>query len=271
MTSSLVYNKYRKLSAEKINHAFIDACHDGNLNEVRYLLTSTDLKNNANIHYYDDSGLSDACWHGHLHVAKYLLTSPELIEHANLNNHEEKNCGSLLNACGAGHFEIVQYLLTSPELKEHAFINASFMPPLDAACESGHFEIVKYLLTSPDIQEHAEISISSLVSAVSKDQLDILKYLLNTTNLQKNCNIHEHNDFLFKRAIYHESTMCMEYLIFDFNINLTDSINNYLNNPEKTKENFTEQIKKMFLAREINQSLEKELSSDKIIKKQPKL
>lgn len=265
--SKSFYSKYKNFSQEKLNTAFHEACSNGNLDEVKYLLISPEIKEHADISYYGDTGLSDACWNGHLEIVKYLLTSPELKEHANLNDHLENDCGALLNACGAGHLEIVKYLLTSPDLKETAIIDWQFMPPLSAACESGHLEIVKYLLTSPEIKEHPTINIYRLVNTISKDKLDVLEYLLTATELPKLYNIHDHDDILFQRGIYHESRECIRYLIFKFNIKLTENIKKCLEEPEKNKEKFSNEVKEMFavrkLANELSQELPYNLSNNK--------
>lgn len=259
------YSKYKNHSQEKINTAFHQACSDGNLDEVRYLLISPELEVHSDIHYYNDDGLAQACWEGHLEIVKYLLTSPELKEHAYLNDHKEKDCGSLLNACGAGHLEIVKYLLNSPDLKEHAIINWSFMPPIGAACEEGYLEIVKYLLTSPELKEHSIIDIYTLVSSLVKDQLDVLKYLTKSEFLEY-YNIHENSDILFQRAIYHEANECIKYLIFDLNIDLTNDIKKHLEITEDNKKNhtFINQIKIMFTARELENELQHQSSNSEI-------
>jgi ankyrin repeat protein len=253
------YSKYKYSSPEKLSSAFCSACEKGNLDEVRYLLTSPELKEHADIHHYEDAGLSDACWHGHFDIVKYLLTSPDLKEHANLNDHKEKSCGALLNACGAGHFEIVKYLLTSSDLKEHALINWVFMPPLSAACEKGHFEIVKYLLTSPDLKEHSDITMNVLLATIAKNQIDILKYLLTLDNVSKLEDIHASEDLLFKHGIYNDARECISYLIFDMNIEMTDNIKKLLEEPAKEQEKFVIEIKDMFEKRFLAHSLSEEL------------
>lgn len=65
----------------------IAAAKNGNLDIVKYLLTSSDLKNPINIHATDIDGwdaLINACKYEHLEVMKYLLTSNEIKENSNL-------------------------------------------------------------------------------------------------------------------------------------------------------------------------------------------
>ena len=64
--------------------------------------------------------LKVACKKGYLTQVRYFLTSPQLKTHANINDDEIEPALTL--ACSAGHLEIVKYLLTSSDLKEHAKI-----------------------------------------------------------------------------------------------------------------------------------------------------
>ena len=78
-------NKYKTLTQKKLNKVFINSCQKGHLEIVKYLLTSPELKEHANIHAQDDLGFRLACNYGHLEIVKYLLTSPDLKEHADIH------------------------------------------------------------------------------------------------------------------------------------------------------------------------------------------
>lgn len=90
---------------------------------------------NRELHY--------ACIHGHINIVKYLLTSPDLTEHADINYY---NGYPLQEACYIGHLEVVKYLLTSPELKYHADIHTQKDLSLRWACMNGHLDIINYLI-----------------------------------------------------------------------------------------------------------------------------
>ena len=66
-------NKYKTLTQKQLNKVFIDSCQKGHLEIVKYLLTSPDLKEHANIHAQDDLGFRWACEQGYLEVIKYLI------------------------------------------------------------------------------------------------------------------------------------------------------------------------------------------------------
>ena len=65
--------KYKKLNQAELNDQFIDACRDGHLEIVKYLLTSAELTEHANIHAKDDLGFIWAGRFGYLEVVKCLI------------------------------------------------------------------------------------------------------------------------------------------------------------------------------------------------------
>ena len=66
-------NKYKTLTLKQLNKVFIDSCQKGHLEIVKYLLTSPDLKEHANIHADNDYGFRWACEKGHLEIVKFLI------------------------------------------------------------------------------------------------------------------------------------------------------------------------------------------------------
>jgi hypothetical protein len=224
-----------------------------NFEFAKELLISDVFKPNADIHAKDDSVLYWACNYGDLKFVKYLLTSPELKEHADIDT---GGFGyALQHACAAGHLNIVKYLLTSPELKRHAKLNIGEIPPFYYACSSGQLEVVKYLLTSPDIKEHAsphykesgfdessfnrwsstKKGYSPLISAAlgsSVGQIQIIDYLLDTTELK--VDIHEQEDIFFKNLCIYGKYFLIEHLVFRDKLKYTENIRNHLQqNPDK--------------------------------------
>ena len=66
-------NKYKTLTPKQLNKVFIDSCENGYLEVVKYLLTSPDLKEHADIHARNDVGFIGACRNGRLEVVKCLI------------------------------------------------------------------------------------------------------------------------------------------------------------------------------------------------------
>lgn len=99
---------YRTMHLDDVNHHFSSACIKGDLELVRFLLTSNELKNNADIHYMSDISFYWACGHGHLAIVKYLLHSPELRENVDMNC---DNNNPFKNACLSKENNIIDYFI----------------------------------------------------------------------------------------------------------------------------------------------------------------
>lgn len=261
----LLYSQYKNYGIIDLQSEFSQASRRGELDKIKFFLTSTKLSKNVDIHYSEDDALHSACSNGHLAVVDYFLTSPDLKEHSDIHACLD---WALSTAARAGNLNIVKYLLTSPKLTEHSDIHADDEFTLQMACAEGGLEIVEYLLTSHELSDWAKIRPDHLRVVAANGHLDIIKFFLESPKLKSNLNIHEENDIIFIEASKAEQAHLIQYLIFELNIDINENINKYLT---QDKSSFIEQIKYMFQMRDTNQSLEKELSSDKIYQKKPKL
>ena len=131
---------YKTLTQEQLNKVFIDSCYEGRLEVVKYLLTSPDLKEHADIHAQDDYGFRTACVNGHLEVVKYLLTSPELKEHADI--HADNDYGFRL-ACANGQLEIVKFLILDMSIEKTKHIEDYLNKSQDNKCVKEAIELFK--------------------------------------------------------------------------------------------------------------------------------
>ncbi len=235
MNNSYLYNQFKDLTQTELNDQFLNACKDGSLDKVKYLLTSPDLKYHANIHSYDD------------------YYDPEI------ENSPTPQDEGLINACFCGHLDIVKYLLTSSELSEHVDINTGTGSPLVNACYKGHLDVVKYLLTSDDLNERADTNynksliIHAYQGYLGSNNLEVMKYLLTSPELEKRADIHTDNDHIFKSCVFKNDMVGLNFLISQINIDITDEIKIYLDKDENKN------IKSLFQAREMTKELEKEL------------
>jgi hypothetical protein len=92
-----LYKKYSKLTKDELNGHLIESCKNGDLDAVKYLLTSPDLSMHADIFCQDYYCLINAAWNNHVDVVKYLLTSPDLQYKANIHASEDRTFRSSLN------------------------------------------------------------------------------------------------------------------------------------------------------------------------------
>ena len=199
MINQELKEKYKKLNQEELNKQFTNACKNDDLDIVKFLLTSPELTEHADIHALNDEGFIWACVQGHLEVVKYLLTSPELTEHADIH---AKDDDGFIWACRYGHLEVVQYLLTSAELTEHADIHAKDDDGFILACLDGRLEVVKYLIIDMNIDKTTYIE---TYLNENKDNENVQKSieLFNTRDLhhQLNENIKDNKEKVKKMKI----------------------------------------------------------------------
>ncbi len=261
-----LYERYKDFEKKDLEAHFSQACISGDIEKIKFLLTSDKLKKNINIHFDDDHGFIMACENGQLETVKYLLTSPDLKEHADI--HACLDWG-LSMACRSGNLEIVKYLLTSPDLKDHAHIHADDDQALFQAFLDGHLHVIKYLLTSPDLKDHATIYPNDhLRAATSKGYIHILDFLFNSPELKENLSPHQSNDIVFNTACKKQNLEVLNYLIFDLNIDISPYIEYYFNDEQS---DFADKVKNLFEMRELNKSLSEDLSSNQNIKPKTKL
>ena len=119
MINQELKEKYKKYNKEQLNKQFIDACKNDDLDIVKYLLTSPELTEHADIHAKYDLGFIWACREGHLEVFKYLLTSADLKDHADI--HASNNLGFRW-ACDQGHLEVIKYLIIDMNIEKTNYI-----------------------------------------------------------------------------------------------------------------------------------------------------
>lgn len=178
----------------------------------------------------------------------------------------------LLSHCKLGDVEDVNYLLTSPELKINADIYFNNNEPIISACSKGNLPVVKYLLTSPNLQYYADINAQegkAINLACYNNQIDTIKFLLECKQVTLNCDLSE----AFLNCLYASNLELAEYFIWDYQIERTEKVDNYINtNFSKVQHNnFLIEIKRNFDARDLENELGNKLNSDKINKDSKKI
>ena len=129
---------YKTLTQEQLNKVFINSCQKGHLEIVKYLLTSPDLKEHADIHADNDYGFRWACSRGQLEIVQYLLTSADLKEHADI--HADNDEGFRL-ACANGQLEIVKYLILDMSIEKTKHIEDYLNKNQDNKCVKEAIEL----------------------------------------------------------------------------------------------------------------------------------
>lgn len=112
--------KYHNFSLNLLNKRFIDACENGDLELVQFLV-SGELKKKVNIHINGEIGFKLACKNNHLDIVSFLLTSPSIKRKPDIHI---ENDSPARQACVNESIDVLHYLLTSQEIKKRANIHA---------------------------------------------------------------------------------------------------------------------------------------------------
>jgi ankyrin repeat protein len=157
-----LFEKYKDLKEDELNSEFLDACSSGNLEVVKYVLTSSELKYHADINCESGLSLYNACEAGHLEIVKFLLTGKNLSQKYDMgfdsNMDEDERDAPFRVACSNGHFPIIKYLLTSPELEQHYPLENKNDSAISDASYAGRIDVIKYLTSSPDLNTHLSLT-----------------------------------------------------------------------------------------------------------------
>jgi ankyrin repeat protein len=155
-TEISLYDRFKDLNQKEINDEFIFASfqYKTGFEKVIYLLTSPELKLNADIHHCNDYALVWACTNGDFKLVEFLLTSPFLKDHISPN---ARDGYAFRWACENEHMDIVKYLLSSPNLKEHADIHSQDDEVFKICCKRGYLDMIKYFIFELNMQKTSEI------------------------------------------------------------------------------------------------------------------
>ena len=157
----LMIGSYFPVDTTLLNKALQEACENGNLNQVKYL-----VEHGADITVNNNEAIQWAAKKGYLDVVKYL------VEHGAdviTNNNQ-----ALRWAAQAGHLDIVKYLVDDL-LFDGVDITADNNYSIIWASEGGHLDVVKYL-----VEHGADVTAKNneaLQLAVQEGHLDVVKYL----------------------------------------------------------------------------------------------
>jgi ankyrin repeat protein len=153
-----LFSEYQYLT--NLDLHFTQACIQGDIEKVKYLLSSPELKTHADIHTRNDIGLINACSIGNIELVKYLVSSSELIEKADVYAQE--------NACFAeagsrGDIDMVKILLEGsktsnfqPQAREHNH-NLALLTLFETACYADNLHLVEFLISEEGIKNTKNI------------------------------------------------------------------------------------------------------------------
>lgn len=218
---------YNNLTLDELNHEFHLSCIKGDLDLVKYLLTSPILHQHADIHFEKDECIILACRHGQLEVLQYLLTSSDLVTHPDV--HAQKGAGFQW-ACTNGHLEIIKYFFFDPSINDNFNLEKHSYEAIIRAIHADQIKIVEYILNEPEINKHNFNYNKGFIleAACECGRLDILKYLADLPHFNKDLDFHFKKDTCFKGASYYGHLDIVEFLIFDIGLEKTEEIEKFI-------------------------------------------
>jgi ankyrin repeat protein len=221
-------NNYIKteLSEERLNNEVNKAVQSNDLEYLKYLFSSPELKTHANPNANGNRCFELACGYGHLDIVKYLINSPnvkfdtsrKILINSGIIFSISHNQKDLLD-----YFRYEAQAGTKPTESE---LETEDKRVLERACAFGYVEIVDYVFKNP------------------KTKIDS-KYI----------------NQLFEQAIYNGHPDLARYFIFEKNIDKTDSLQKILldiTDPER------KEIENLFELRDTHNSLQQELENNEI-------
>jgi hypothetical protein len=246
------YNEYKNLNQEELNEALVSACYNHDLGRVKYLISSPELKFNANSQYNGNMAFRTAIENNSADIIKYLSDSKELKNYIDIRPYSIK---LLEVACQTKDYNWIEDLL--PIAIEHSKYSVFLF--IHKCCEFGNLDIVKYLLESSHWSKQFIIDNGLFNSACRGDNVELIEYLLNSKWKDK-FDVHDDYDLPFITCCESKSIAISEYFILELNIEKSFPIDEYL------KENdceFNRYINTLFLSKELNQSLKSDFKQEK--------
>ena len=236
MDITFIKNNLEKLKKDSLNTALKTACEMNDFEMVEYLLTSNDLK-----------------------------IKPD-IEVGSILNHNNQ---PLISAAKNGNLKIVRFLLESEKLKNKAYIHACNDEALLSAMKNNHIEVIKYFLNrkylKPTIFHSAY---TNLYQCAKTSANDVIIYLLeNKEKYLDKANIKNFQDCEYNLLfnIKKENSELLKYILIDYNIQITEKMN------EKLNDNNFEYIESILSKRDLILNLEKKLKDKKDTTSKPKI
>lgn len=73
-------SRFKQMNSHQLNNELFNSSLWGDLEEIKYLLTSPDLKEHADIHAQDDNAFIWAAGSGHLDIVHYFIFDCRLVK-----------------------------------------------------------------------------------------------------------------------------------------------------------------------------------------------
>lgn len=255
------YEEFKNHSKGELNKAFVYACGNGELDKVKYLINSPELKFNVSPRHGNDVGFKIAFSRSQVDVLKYL-TNPK-----NIRKPLDTNFYLLELTYLAAKEKDLTWL---EELLPAAIKSNEYTLSLLVAnsCSTGNLDTLKYLLNSPTWGPLIRLDNSLFNHACRSGNVNIIDYFLNS-KWKENIDIHFNNDMPFLNCCGSNGLDAAKYFIFNLNIPKSSYIDDCLKlNPDTE---LTKDIEALFNQRTLKHSLENDLLENKFVYRKNKI
>jgi len=257
-----------KKDKESVNAALENACSHNQLGLVKYLLSSNELSNKADVNFDIDKHNSFlmAC-EGGIETVKFLFP---LLKFNNNKSKKYVARNSIIKACIHGNLDVLKYLLSEKDIIKHVNLEKEFSGLLNDAGSKENIEVFEYIFNLDNYKEkflkNNDGTLEDIIlTCLIEGRFEMVEYLMRHDELKNNIDINRDEDYIFKFICENEGHEVIQYLVVDLNIKKTEEIAKLLENSIYNK------YKKMFETRELNNSLNNELDTSNQIKKKTKL
>lgn len=211
----------------------------------------------------------DACRRGEIDVVKFVFENASLFKKLNLNKEYENGLRetigleSFSQACINNRLNIIKFFYEHPQLSIFTHSNKNIVgnQPFTLAAMNNHIEALDLILTKPQNKEQLFKAAEKLIFEyeVDEDYRVILKKLLSSAGTKENSKFD--NDFFQKVIVQQPNINLIISLIIDLDLTLTKNINAALS---QSKNNYSQDLKKIFSDLELKKTLEKSISKQEI-------
>ena len=306
-----LYEKFRRLNKEQLNQRLVLACDSDDIETIKYLMTSPQLKEHAVLETDNNHIFTSLFFRMKFNTICALvfeldIQKDEKIEKLIDTEHSlshQNQFASLIKKL----FKIREVNKSLKNEQSQEKINSNYMlvsnlnDALIYACHYGNIRYVKYFLTSTELVLHANVHglnpliNDSLIGSVQKNfpqlvlinsykiskplktaflqnHLHVVDYLIKSPDLKEHADINAASDEIFKYAIINGHSEIISSLVFDYDIERTQSINKILDNYVNHKyPSMTDEIREMFIKRQLKDQLHNELAPNQSHNKKNKI
>lgn len=177
------------------------ACEKGKIDFVKKLMElSKSKKNNKTKYTFDEQkdAFLEACQNGNLHIVRYLMEecdflSPGIKALQNIND-------GFIRSCTYNQFEIVKYLLESPQLKVKANLYAYNSRALEIAFLNNHESLINYFLYDKKMRVRADFIEGFFFLTNNKEMIEKIKGSIEKRDLLMKLNELPEQSFTLHKA-----------------------------------------------------------------------